>query len=601
MYYGLLGRVRNELSTCMIVGTALLFTGCVDNDYDLSKDIDLNVTVGGKELTMPEGSIEEITLSQILDINDGSSIKAAAQGQYGLNEGDYVLVQDGSPTESSISIDAVTLRNVVGSRTETTLDPFIVVPGLPEIVVPTGDVTSEISISDDDVTTDLRTLSWVRTDISATLDLHYVSSDFTGEAIIKEGLKLTFDEHWVIEIADAATKAFAKMENGHTLVFTSDKNIGDVKNPLRLNITVKEINLSKLGAGQGLYKPGHFHLTSNVNVSGNVAIASHAIENGIAHLEFVSETKIPTARLLAVRGTVDPQININETSFKINDVPDVLSNGDNNLDIANPQLYFTVTNTSPVGVFINAMIKSVDTNGVERNVGIGSNYGTKAVKIEPSSTTKICICRDGSQITDGSTVVEVSNLSTLLTTVPDHIQLTQIEARADQSKEVEFTLSTASAPVKYSFNANYEAIIPLSFGDKLKLVYTTDERNWDEDLSDYNFNEVDVVITAVNTIPLNMMPEIEALDRNGNVLNTVTATITGEVNAGSIANPSTCTLTAKLKSTGNNIKDLDGVSLRFTASGDAATAGQPLNEKQSLTFPTVRVTVAGGVTINLND
>ena len=43
--------------------------GCVDNSYDLSKDMDLNATIGGQELNLPVSSTAALTMKDILDLN----------------------------------------------------------------------------------------------------------------------------------------------------------------------------------------------------------------------------------------------------------------------------------------------------------------------------------------------------------------------------------------------------------------------------------------------------------------------------------------------------------------------------------------------------
>ncbi len=204
---------------CAVAGTAML-TACVDHDYDLSKDIDLTVTLGGNELTLPTSSTDVYTMAQILDLDpENSSIKPVeTQGQYGLNKGDYVLTQTGDPSESTVSIDAVNLSDITGSTVKTMLDPFVVVA----IAVNTGNIVTTTSISDKNVTPDIRTLTWIGTDCEMILSVHYNSDDFNGNAIIKKGTVIKFDESWKVEIADDATRSFAHMANDHTLEFTND-------------------------------------------------------------------------------------------------------------------------------------------------------------------------------------------------------------------------------------------------------------------------------------------------------------------------------------------------------------------------------------------
>ena len=62
---------KRHLRLIPIVLSASLFTfSCVDNDYDLTDDIDLTIQVGGSEFAIPGGETEPILLSKILDIEE---------------------------------------------------------------------------------------------------------------------------------------------------------------------------------------------------------------------------------------------------------------------------------------------------------------------------------------------------------------------------------------------------------------------------------------------------------------------------------------------------------------------------------------------------
>ena len=74
------------------------FASCVDDSYDLTKDIDMTITVGG-DLSIPGSGTEEFTLEEIMDLEDNSVVKADAQGNYALNKADT--------TETDVEIDPV--------------------------------------------------------------------------------------------------------------------------------------------------------------------------------------------------------------------------------------------------------------------------------------------------------------------------------------------------------------------------------------------------------------------------------------------------------------------------------------------------------------
>ncbi len=116
-----------------------------------------------------------------------------------------------------------------------------------------------------------------------------------------------------------------------------------------------------------------------------------------------------------------------------------------------------------------------------------------------------------------------------------------------------------------------------------------------------NFNEVKVTVVAVSTIPLTLTPDVEALDRDGNVMTSVTATVDGTVGGGSLDTPSRSNLVISIKSTGKNLDGLDGIRYKFTAVSDSESAGAVLNSAQSLRFEEIKLSVIGGVTIDLND
>lgn len=46
-------RLTNKTFSCAFVLLSSCMLSCVDSEYDLSKDLDMTVTVGGENLTIP--------------------------------------------------------------------------------------------------------------------------------------------------------------------------------------------------------------------------------------------------------------------------------------------------------------------------------------------------------------------------------------------------------------------------------------------------------------------------------------------------------------------------------------------------------------------
>ena len=75
----------------------------VDDTYDLDKDIDMTITVGG-DLILPGSSTEKMLLGDLLELEDDGIIK--------VNEatGDYALVKDGGSNSTQVKVPGVDIN-----------------------------------------------------------------------------------------------------------------------------------------------------------------------------------------------------------------------------------------------------------------------------------------------------------------------------------------------------------------------------------------------------------------------------------------------------------------------------------------------------------
>lgn len=78
-------------------------TACVDNAYDLSKDVDMTITVGGENLSIPGSNTDSITLEKIFDLDPESDVQADA-------DGNYALTMNGEGSESTVNVENVTIE-----------------------------------------------------------------------------------------------------------------------------------------------------------------------------------------------------------------------------------------------------------------------------------------------------------------------------------------------------------------------------------------------------------------------------------------------------------------------------------------------------------
>lgn len=85
---------------------------CIDNAYDLDKDIDLSVSVGGNTLVVPIGDTEVITMDKLIEESD--NLQLNEEGIYSIREEDVI-------DDVEIKVDAVKI-----SVDHTTVDPILV-------------------------------------------------------------------------------------------------------------------------------------------------------------------------------------------------------------------------------------------------------------------------------------------------------------------------------------------------------------------------------------------------------------------------------------------------------------------------------------------
>ncbi len=615
--------IGRPLAAGVALAALAILPGCVDNDYDLSKDMDLNVTIGTNGLTIPGSSTEMLTLKNLFDLNEdgSSSIKTitaediANHQNYGLKEGDYVLIQKpDNDSESTIDIPQVFIDDIAGSSDEINLMSFPV-PNVPDAsLLPTGvqqlpdnvELNNSVNLNATDVTSDIVSLSEATTDLTVDVTITF-TTNYSGQIYLMKGFAIEFPKFWTVSLAEGTSNQLY-MKDQSTIVFKDNFDVAH--NLVKLNIRIEKFDFtSQYAKGQGLFNENgvnKFVMKDNVKLVGKLGLdLSQATPGQNIDLTMHSEVKPIEARLLTATGKVNPKIEIEESDFQINDIPDPLAEEGNQLDIYNPQLYFTVNNPAPVDVTFSAKLTPYDDkgnilkdkNGKDNIVELGSAYKQQEILIKAGQETRICISRRGSSDANVDENITVANLGDLFMTVPSRITITGIKAQVPQDKEYTITLNET-----YTEKYSYEAVIPFVFGENTIIDYMTSSDDLDtDDFDKFNFEAIELSFNAVNGIPLNLTPSLEATDAKGNALSDVTCKVTGVIKAGTANGPSTSKITAVLTSTADNLGQVKGINASFTAHTDAECAGIALNDNMGVKFTDVTATLKGNIDLDLND
>ncbi len=604
--------VGRHCAAGLALAALAILPGCVDNDYDLSKDMDLNVTIGTNGLTTPGSSTQVLTLHNLFDLNaDGSSsIKVIGENdpqKYGLSVGDYVLIQKpDNATTTKVSVPDITFdgANINGGENNPTL--HLTIPSVPDQYIPLDitdispdGLTNSIDIVSDEVPDELITLSRVTANTPITIGLS-IQGNNIGDVYIEKGFEIHFPKYCVISL-DKENTAPVTIKDGNVIEFIDRIDI--FKTPLAIKANLSELNFEGI-TDQGLVNR-EFVIKDHIVYTGGIGLDTSNLDPGDASLTLNTKLSIETVTIQTVTGKINPKIDIAASDFNINDIPPFLTEEGNHLDLYNPQLYFNVNNPAPVDVSFSAILTPYDKNGqVLKNkegepiyIKLGSIDGGDEILIKANDDTRICISRRGSSDAEVDENIAVANLSDLFMTVPSRVTITDIHAQVPQNKEYTIVLGQ-----DYDETYTYEAVIPFVFGENTTIEYITSSDDLDtDDLDQLNFDSIELSFNVVNDLPMNLAPTLEATDANGDPLRDIVCKVSGTIAAGTATGPSTSKIKAILSSTADNLGQMKGISANFTANTDRSCAGVPLNENMGVKFTDVTATVKGNIDIDLND
>lgn len=570
----------------LLIMSLLGITACVDDAYDLSKDVDMTITVGGENLSIPGSNTDLITLEKIFDLAPESDVKADANGN-------YALTMSGEGSESSVNVENVTIE---GSEIET--DPsttelnFQFVPDQKKAEADVDDYTS-FNVNKTDVTEDVKSLDYANVTSMSSLDLTFDGS--ASQLHLSKDFTVTFPEYMTIR-CDGDTRFQAE---GNTITFTKDVHISRGSR-LSIPVSVTAIDFNQMPEGEGLAaEGGHLIIRGDIPVKGQAyLLAEDFLTHQDVQLKLNTEINIDNIELTEVTAVVDPQIDITIDPVMVNELPDFLQDNEVEIDMTDPKIFLYVTNESPVAVNFSADMIPYKDGQAQHTVILGDKPNGTDPIIIPANKTDYVIClhrlEDAAGI-EADQIITVPDLNNLVAKIPDEIRTENIEATAVQ------TPITLELGRDYNVKTDYNVVAPLQFNDQTRIVYNDQMDDWNSDMEDIDARHAEISLTATNTIPLGMTMTADAIDPDGNVLNDITATVEGGISAGTPDAPTTSTLTIRLESKADGaLKNMDGIAYRVEASVPTEVQGITLNESQSLKLDNVIITVKGGVTVDLN-
>lgn len=585
------------LPSALLVAGFLTLTGCTNNDYDLN-NVDATMGFGSESLVIPNSSTKDIQLKDVLDLKEGGCVVTDAAGNYlfqlagGDVEAAYPNISpiildvtnvfDGDISLSNAASTGAKARRAPGSSLHLASPKVMMfeyhgndkaVKSLNEAKINENENGTEISIRLDfsNISTAVSNIESATLTLPAYLSISQVNGNSNGVPT-HNGSKVTITDISTARPLELSLKT-------QKLDFTNQNDHG------RLSINNGAIDLT-----------GYFSIAMQCNVTGampdNPTIKAKI---GVADR---------TITMNSATGIFDPKINLNSLGeVDVTGLPDFLDDDDVVADLDNPQILLTVNNNMDVAATVSATVISTKEGRELARVTLPE------MSVAKNGLSKICICRQKtSELTQQygeANVYAVSNLSTLINRIPDHIKIVDVNAHAKPE------VATIVFGKEYHVKPSYEVNAPLAFGEKANIVYEDSFTGWNDDIDKLDLAEgtyIEVTANVENKVPAYLTVKAYPVDAQGNKIeDKLLIEIPDEVAASTdgttaVTTPITMKITPKVK---NSLKQLDGLVFRLEGSAKSANGnkvtGISLNEREhTLKLNDIKVKIVGKIIGDFN-
>lgn len=533
---------KHLLVTGMLcAGTTLLFTGCIDDSYDLDK-VDLTMKLNTDGLGVKLGNTDLIALADILD--EDETVKTEANGL-------YYLVKDGT-SNFNVKVD-----NMTTSFNDTKLDMNTPVlqyndvfeqlrnAGIPvthgsTLPIPAdfemhgsaeGDQKVDFSITGVSDVKQVKTIDLQKSKVALTLtEANKPASLNLGVTRLKN-VRLYLPK--ILGVTDVAPGW--ELKEGNVLVYTLN---GGTYNYNRNNPEICSVYLNKVALDQtehkGKVENGGIELTPE-DLKVRMTAEQVYFENRAGRELSMNEgdqasvrldIKVPNSvlNISQVTGIFNPAINPDNERIDVsNDLPDFLQDKDVRIVATNPTIRFHANmSTLPVGIDMRGTLTAVKENGAFEN-----GATTKKVKLdkgvmEMGRDNYVYYCNQGNTPYDpegakagAATVENTDKIGDLITELPDYLEVNL----RDNQINVKNEYYTVQLGRDYHVDADYSVFVPFEFDRGLKVVYNDSTESMHSDLKDLSATgTLEVMADAYNTIPLELLVGLKAVDVDGNEL-----------------------------------------------------------------------------------
>ncbi len=572
---------------CATAFVAFMASGCIDDDYDLS-EIDGTTEFKLKELVLPL-NLDEITLSNVLELNESSQVK--------IVNGEYVLFEDGVFSAQNIKIPEIVIPapQVDPTRQLISLDMSQFNPSIKAFTVPSEfrysiepTKGSSFSYSVGDVSDYITSIDGAKVDMSISIDMSVTDLDefITGfefcDMIFQfpKGLTLEYD-----------TEKFVYDDILGIFKFKDGVSVRTDGTSYSLPIKVHSIDFDKANATYD----GSTHVLTFADevaiIGGQACLSETDIKPGQSLLNLPKEAyfelgfQFSDLKVLSVSGGVEYALEgIDIAPIKLNNIPDFINQPGTNITLKNPQLYMSANNpVAPYGLAPEmGMTITQVRNGTAGNSYSIDNGSFLFGKDKGNVEYQYCLSPAAPQVMqsgyENAEHIAFTGLSDIVSGdgIPSALNVS-IDRPNITGKTEDFALGQ-----ELQLSGSYLFYAPLDLAAGSTICYTKTKTGWgDEDIKRLTIYEMVLTANVTSDVPFSVTLE-------GYPINSLGNKVEAEVEPVEIAaNAKEEEIALRIY---GNIQDLDGITFSANAVADGS---KPFSPDQKLVLKNVKVKISG--------
>lgn len=574
------------IGCCFIA--AFSFGSCVTvtDDYESLEDISLDMEIAPDGLSVPLGSLAKIRLDSLIKITEDGLFQLMDDGAFGIVFDDVIQ-------ETMVSIDPLTIS--------------IPSPSLPSKTANFGEFPIEVSIDymlesdinidssikvDQTVDASLKEIGQVDLTEPSMLSLKFQFSNLPANAdAILDNFQIQFPSF--LQLSDAGSDPDIVL-SGSTV--TISKTLSDTEKTQGVEVAL-QANALVFSPSLAVTSDHKLKIEEPISVSGKVKLDCNGVLS--TELNGISVTPSLTVAPMTVRsvqGKFDPQISpVRESmSFSLDSDMDFLKDDGNVFSLNNPTLVLELNSTLTVPMNLDLSVSSKGKDGHYIGQNITPDAGTVTIPACPedklSKKTVLVLSTRGGAPAGDTVYVEISDLPTLLTAIPDSLEFSlipSVDATATQTIDLQREQKVSGA---YSVN------VPLEFSS-MHIEYSDTIKDLGKDLADIgdmiSSAEIQLDGKVSSTVPLAVQLTLEPYDCNGQKITGISITPI------SVPKGSGKPLSFKIGiDTPGALKNLDCLVLKAICSADTPSE---LRGDQYLQITDLVLRIPDGISIDLSD